>query len=80
MLERNILSHLKLALLLSLLSSSLLLNARLVPQSGHQASGSVPLASIEFGAAMCCVVGGAWEFYNGYRDLKHDRAFMVGVK
>jgi hypothetical protein len=80
MLERNILSHLKLGLLLSLLSSSLLLDARLVPQVGHQASGSLPLATIEFSAAMCCIAAGAWEYYNGFQDLKHARAFMVAVK
>ena len=80
MLERNILSHLKLGLLLSLLSSSLLLDARLVPQIGHQASRSLPLASVEFTAAMLCIAAGAWEYYNGYHDLKHTRAFLVAVK
>jgi hypothetical protein len=81
MLERNILSHLKLALLLSVLSVSLLLNARLVPQNGHEASasGSLPLAVIEFTAAMFCIAAGAWEYYNGYQDLRHGRAFLVGV-
>jgi hypothetical protein len=78
MLERNILSHFKLAVLLSILSSSLLLDARLVPQTGHQALGSLPLAIIEFIAAMFCIVAGAWEYYNGYRALKDARAFMIG--
>jgi len=80
MLERNILSHLKLGLLLSVLSSSLILHARLVPQASHQESGSLSLACIEFTAAMFCIAAGAWEYYNGYQDLKHARAFMVGVK
>jgi len=80
MLERNILSHLKLAILLSLLSSSLLLNARLVPDPKTQQPGSLPLAAMEFAAAIACVVAGVWEYYNGYRDLKQARAFLVGVK
>lgn len=81
MLERNILSHLKLALLLSILSSSLLLHARLVPDShDDQKSSSIPLASIEFVAAMACIVAGVWEYYSGYQDLRNSRAFLVGVK
>lgn len=81
MLERNILSHLKLALLLSLLASSLLLHARLVP--GHQphSSGSnIPLASVEYAAAMAAIVGGVWEYYSGYNDLRHTRAFLSAVR
>lgn len=80
MLERNILSHLKLGLLLSVLSSSLLLQARLVPQSPYQSSGSMAVACIEFAAGVLCFAAGAWEYYNGYQDLKQVRAFMVGVK
>jgi len=79
MLERNILTHIRLALLLSILSSSLLLDARLVPQTGNRkaTSGTIPLASIEFAAAMTCIAAGLWEYYNGYRDLRIARAFMA---
>ena len=80
MLERNILSHFKLAILLSLLSSSLLLNARLVPETKTQQAGSLPLSVVEFAAAIACIAAGVWEYYNGYRDLKQARAFLVAVK
>ncbi|KAF9482539.1 hypothetical protein BDN70DRAFT_801311 [Pholiota conissans] len=82
MLERNILSHLKLALLLSLLSSSLLLQARLVPAQNQNESktSGIPLASVEFFAALAAVVGGVWEYYSGYSDLRNTRAFLVAVK
>ncbi|KAF8906221.1 hypothetical protein CPB84DRAFT_1770259 [Gymnopilus junonius] len=80
MLERNILSHLKLALLLSLLSSSLLLHARLVPDHEQHSGSNIPLASVEYGAAMAAIVGGVWEYYNGYNDLRHTRAFLAAVR
>ncbi|KAF8202172.1 hypothetical protein BJ912DRAFT_1053400 [Pholiota molesta] len=82
MLERNILAHLKLALLLSLLSSSLLLQARLVPGQDNEnqnplrylwhLSNSLP--------ALAAVVGGVWEYYSGYWDLRKSRAFLIAVK
>lgn len=82
MLERNILSHIKLALLLTLLGSSLLLNARLVPSSeqAKEASESIAWASVEFATAMVCIAAGAWEYYCGYKDLTNSRAFMIGVR
>ena len=81
MLERNILSHLKLALLLSLLSSSLLLHARLVPgNEPRSTSSNVPLASVEYATAMAAIAGGVWEYYSGYNDLRQTRAFLSGVR
>ncbi|KAF9006068.1 hypothetical protein BDQ17DRAFT_1352667 [Cyathus striatus] len=81
MLERNILSHLKLALLLSLLSSSVLLQARLVPnEPTHTSSGRIPLATVEFSAALVCIIAGAWEYYSGYWDLRKTRAFLASPK
>ncbi|KAF8159526.1 hypothetical protein B0H34DRAFT_703862 [Crassisporium funariophilum] len=82
MLERNILSHLKLALLLSLLSSSLLLRARLVPEKegNTDTGGGVPLAVVEFVAALACIVAGVWEYYSGYWDLRKTRAFLAATK
>ncbi|KAJ3757134.1 hypothetical protein EV361DRAFT_790220 [Lentinula raphanica] len=82
-LERNLLSHLKLALLFSILSSSLILHARLVPESGDQTNGSnlsTPLSGLEFAASVLAIVGGLWEYFNGYRDLLDMRAFLAGTK
>lgn len=81
MLERNILSHLKLAVLLSILSASILLRARLVPiaDSGKE-NGGVPLASVEFAAAILCICAGGWEYYQGYWDLRTSRPFLAAPK
>ncbi|KAH0582840.1 hypothetical protein H2248_010746 [Termitomyces sp. 'cryptogamus'] len=84
MLERNLLSHLKLALLLSLLSSSLLLRARLVPEpegtpSKTEDSTSLPLAGIQLAASLATIIAGIWEYHTGYRDIRDMRAFLIGV-
>ena len=82
MLERNILSHLKLALLLSLLSSSLLLQARLVPSTTNKQTeaSSIPLASLLFVAAIACISIGLWEYFRGFRDMRLSRAFLSTPK
>jgi len=88
MLERNILSHLKLALLLSLLSSAILLHARLPSpsdaDSGEQpSSGSkagLPMAALEIVAALAVIAAGVWEYWCGERDLRSMRAFLVADK
>ncbi|KAJ7066605.1 hypothetical protein C8F01DRAFT_1123907 [Mycena amicta] len=84
MLERNLLSHLKLALLLSLLSSSVLLRARLVPddQQPRELPGTMGIAisSLQFFAAIATVTAGGIEYYWGYRDLRKMRAFLLAVK
>ncbi|TFK29727.1 hypothetical protein FA15DRAFT_663895 [Coprinopsis marcescibilis] len=81
MLERNILSHLKLALLLSLLASSILLRARLVPEEDRdKENGGIPLAVIEFGTALLAIGAGTWEYYQGYWDLRTSRAFLAAPK
>ncbi|KAF7309796.1 hypothetical protein MIND_00351500 [Mycena indigotica] len=83
MLERNLLSHLKLALLLSLLSSSVLLRARLVPEDKPtQLSGAMgtTVASLQFVAAIATVIAGGYEYYCGYWDLRKMHAFLVAVK
>ena len=46
----------------------------------EEEDGGVPLATVEFGAAMLCIVAGSWEYWQGYRDLKCQRAFLVGPK
>lgn len=84
MLERNLLSHLKLALLLSLLSSSMLLRARLVPDAGgapeSQSKDGIPLAVVQIAASIAAIVAGAWEYHSGYKDLRSMRAFLVAAK
>jgi hypothetical protein len=85
MLERNLLSHLKLALLLSLLSWSVLLKARLVPddqENPSEMSGTigVVVASLQFMAALAAILAGVWEYYCGYWDIRNMHAFLVAVK
>jgi len=79
MLERNLLSHLKLALLLSVLSSSLLLHTRLVPgkEEQHDASSGIPLACVQFAAAIAAIVAGAREYYTGYWNVKKTKALLT---
>ncbi|KAJ4474684.1 hypothetical protein C8J55DRAFT_432801 [Lentinula edodes] len=82
-LERNVLSHLKLALLFSVLSSSLILHARLVPDASERTNGSsfsIPLSGLQFVASLLAIAGGLWEYFNGYRDLLDMRAFLAGTK
>lgn len=89
MLERNILSHLKLAILLSLLSSAILLHARLPspsdsdsreeePSSGSKAG--LTMATLEMVAALAVIAAGVWEYWCGERDLRNMRAFLVADK
>lgn len=79
MLERNILSHLKLALLLSLLSSSLLLQTRLIPgkEQEHDATSEIPLACVQFLAAIAAICAGVWEYYTGYWDFRKMKALLT---
>jgi len=85
MLERNIISHLRLALLLSLLSSSLLLHARLVPSTNpnerNDASAiGISLACLQFAAAIASIFAGLWEYYRGFQDMKMARALLGAPK
>jgi len=84
MLERNLLSHVKLAILLSLLSSSILLRVRL-PGSSSSSLGDpmkieVPIASIEFVAALCAIFAGVYQYFQTYRDFRSMRGFLVATK
>lgn len=85
MLERNFLSHLKLALLLSLLSSSFLLNTRLFPNpSGHGGfnyeAWGLPSSVVLYAAGIITIIGGGWEFYGGHKDFQAERAFLSAPK
>jgi hypothetical protein len=85
MLERNLLSHLKLALLLSLLSSSFLLKTRLFPNpSGNGGFDyeelGLPSSIVLYVAGIITIIGGVWEFFGGHRDLRTGRAFLSAPK
>ena len=83
MLERNILSHLKLAILLSLLSSSILLRARLVPEPGlpdTEDTTNFPLAIVLFAAALVTMGAGVLEYNTAYRDFMNRTAFLHLIK
>ncbi|KAJ8080520.1 hypothetical protein PM082_017353 [Marasmius tenuissimus] len=84
MLERNLLSYIKLSLLLFLVSCSLLLKTRLVPDAEEdpieKSMIGLPLASVQVVAAVLALGGGYWEYQNGLRDLINMRAFLVRKK
>ncbi|KAH9066497.1 hypothetical protein EDB87DRAFT_1586447 [Lactarius vividus] len=87
MLERNFLSHAKLALLLMLVSSSVLLQARLdCPTNPEEHDGggghelSIPLATIEVISAFVVIGSGLWEYESGIRDMRVRRAFLLSTE
>ena len=84
MLERNFLSHAKLGLLLMLLSSSVLLKARIpgpdLPKDHPNHGLGIPLASIETAAALILIGAGCWEYDSGIRDLRARRAFLLSTE
>lgn len=82
MLDRNLQSHLRLGLLLSLLSSSILLQSRLVPDPSDTDSKHPPavVAYVLFGASMLTFIAGLWEFETGLRDLLNLTAFLRSAK
>ncbi|KAH9072316.1 hypothetical protein EDB83DRAFT_2362273 [Lactarius deliciosus] len=85
MLERNFLSHVKLALLLMLVSSSVLLQARLDSPTNPEEHGgshklSIPLATIEVISAFIVVGSGLWEYESGIRDMRVRRAFLLSTE
>ncbi|KIJ65629.1 hypothetical protein HYDPIDRAFT_152620 [Hydnomerulius pinastri MD-312] len=87
MLERNFLAHFKLVLLLMLLSSSALLGIRLPgppgsdsTQSDSLGKASLPVAVIQFIAALTTIAAAIWEYHTGMKDLLRVRAFFVVTK
>lgn len=84
MLERNMLSHVKLSLLLSLLSSSMILHARLSPPAEdclqYSLRSGVPVASILLFSSLLSLVAGTWEYWLSDNDMRKRRAFMVANK
>ncbi|KAG1770734.1 hypothetical protein EDD22DRAFT_769957 [Suillus occidentalis] len=87
MLERNFLSHIKLVLLLLLMFASALLGIRLpgppgTGQSDSESLGpfSLPLAILQFIAALLTIAAAFWEYYAGLDDLMKVRAFFVSTR
>ncbi|KAI9464452.1 hypothetical protein BJY52DRAFT_1249160 [Lactarius psammicola] len=84
MLERNFLSHAKLALLLMLISSSVLLQARLDSPTNPEEHGGhklgIPLAAIEIILAFVVIGSGLWEYETGVRDMRARRAFLLSTE
>ncbi|KAG8798408.1 hypothetical protein FRB91_008115 [Serendipita sp. 411] len=79
--ERTYLSHMRLGVLLSLLSASLLLNARLPDPKGHSAQAtvpgySIPLASLYFVASLCGLAAGIHNYERLWKGLKDGAAFV----
>lgn len=81
MLERNFLSHVRLALLLALFASAVLLEVRLPLNSSdkededHRSDGNradvVSLASVGIGAAVLVILAGYGEYELGFRDIRN---------
>ena len=81
MLERNYLSHAKLALLLMLISSSVLLRARLdSPSDPKNHWNGIPLAAVEIISAFVVIGSGLWEYESGMRDMRGRRAFLLSTE
>ncbi|EIM87204.1 uncharacterized protein STEHIDRAFT_120904 [Stereum hirsutum FP-91666 SS1] len=79
MLERNYLSHIRLALLLVLISAAVLLQTRLSgpdEDSEFRPGKSIALASLEVVAALVVVAGGFWQYDSCLRDMRARRAFL----
>lgn len=74
------------ALLLSLLSSSVLLRARLPEPSNqdgstrHQSKAGVPMATLQMVASLAAIGGAFWEYHSNMRALRNMRAFLVATK
>ncbi|OAX43981.1 hypothetical protein K503DRAFT_730503 [Rhizopogon vinicolor AM-OR11-026] len=85
MLERNFLSHIKLVLLLCVLSSSALLGIRLPGPSGTENSDSLgsaglPIGTLQFIAALLTVAAAVWEYHTGLDDLMKVKAFLTSTR
>ena len=86
MLERNLLSHIKLTLLLSLLSWAVLLHARISDsidsqsKSSRESVSTLPLGLILFVSALVSLLSGIWEYIVGMRNLESKRAFLAASR
>jgi len=85
MLERNFLSHIKVVLLLCILSTSALLDIRLPGPSstvhaGGLGSASLPIGALQFVAALLTIGAAYWEYHTGLDDLMKARAFLTSTR
>lgn len=85
MLERNFLSHIKLVLLMCILSSSALLGIRLpgpagTAQSDSLGTASLPIGALQFIAAALTIAAAFWEYHTGLDDLIKTRAFLTSMR
>ncbi|KAF8334194.1 uncharacterized protein EI90DRAFT_521650 [Cantharellus anzutake] len=81
--ERNYLSHARLGLLLSLLSSSILLRSRLSSQTDNSVGfteAAVPLSSVYFIASLCTVITGWYAYEESGRQMKQGVGFVGGFR
>jgi len=81
--ERTLLTYLRLGLLLSLLSSSLLLHARIPNPEGeaeldNDKRVAIPLGSIYFVAAIAALLVGWWKYEESWRGLRDGKGFIEG--
>ncbi|CCA66953.1 hypothetical protein PIIN_00791 [Serendipita indica DSM 11827] len=78
--ERTYLSQIRFGLLLGLLSSALLLNARLPDPSGsheHKVpTYALPLASLYFAASLVCLAAAIQNYNRLWKGLKNGAAFV----
>jgi len=79
--ERNFLAHCRLGLLLSLLSSSMLLNTRLSGRSDGRESkefshAQLPLAALYFASSICAILAGWWAYSKALQDFLRRKAFV----
>ncbi|PCH36220.1 hypothetical protein WOLCODRAFT_166759 [Wolfiporia cocos MD-104 SS10] len=82
MLERNLLSHVKLGMLLSLLSSSIILKTRITGNTsgGDPTKIQIPIGSVEFAAALCAIGAGLFQYFRSCKDIRSMRGFLVATK
>ena len=85
MLERNFLSHAKLALLLLVLTASVLLRVRLPgvtteDDEENPTKYTIPLASVEAAAAVIVLIAGLGEYEMGFRDMRMMNGDMASTK
>src|SRR5258708_29739940 len=85
--ERTYLSHLRLGVVLTLLSASILLNARLPaptgdgdPTSDRNQLQGLRFGSLYFVAALAAFVGGLLNYDKLWSDMKSGRAFVQSPK
>jgi len=80
--ERNYLSHVRLGLLLSLLSSAILLKARLSGRGpkAESTNSALPLGSLFFAASIATIGVGWWSYEASKDEMKKGKGFVGGYR